>query len=89
MGTKEMKDDLKSLKGDYAWFTQTVHGDLKRDLKSVWRLWEAVHSGVEVLTEEGKGSVPGGIPGAGPGGGGSKEMRERWRGVDRWVGVRY
>jgi hypothetical protein len=87
--TKEMKDQLKSLKGDYAWFTQSVHGDLKRDLKSLWRLWEAVFSGVEVLTEEGRG-VTGGIPGAGAGGGGGgKEMRERWRGVDLWVGQRY
>jgi Temperature dependent protein affecting M2 dsRNA replication len=51
--TKEMRDQLKSLKGDYAWFRNAVSDNLKKDLRTVWRIWEAVYEGVEALGTSG------------------------------------
>ena len=57
--TKEIKDQLKSLKGDYAWFRNAVSDNLKKDLRTVWRLWEAVYAGNAVLGREGSKGVEG------------------------------
>lgn len=51
--TKETRDKLKSLKGEYSWFPMAVHDTLKKDLRTVWRTWEAVYAGVEVLGRDG------------------------------------
>lgn len=76
--TKETKDRLKSLKGDYAWFTMAVHENLKKDLRTVWRMWEAVFAGVEVLIKDDKA------------GAGSVGVRkEAWEGANEWISARY
>ena len=51
--TKQTREQLKSLKGEYAWFRNAVSDTLKKDLKTVWRLWEAVYAGNEVLGKDG------------------------------------
>ena len=51
--TKETRDQLKSLKGDYAWFRNAVSDNLKKDLRTVWRIWDAVYAGNEVLGKDG------------------------------------
>ena len=51
--TKQTREQLKSLKGEYAWFRNAVSDTLKKDLKTVWRIWEAVYAGNEVLGKDG------------------------------------
>lgn len=51
--TKETRDQLKSLKGEFDYFKMAVHDTLKKDLRTVWRTWEAVYAGVEVLGKDG------------------------------------
>jgi Temperature dependent protein affecting M2 dsRNA replication len=79
--TPEIKTQLKSLRGDYAWFKKAVNETLKRDLRTVWRIWEAVFEGVGVL--------------GGKEGGGGRERDvvvgggKMWEEANEWVSVRY
>lgn len=74
--TPEIKTQLKSLRGDYAWFKKAVNETLKRDLRTVWRIWEAVFAGVGVLGKEG-GKEREAVGG------------KMWEEGNEWVSVRY
>lgn len=52
--TKATREQLRSLKGEYAWFRNAVSDTLKKDLKTVSRIWEAVYVGNEVLGKDGQ-----------------------------------